>query len=173
MTDNGNGNHAAPRTITLPDSGAVLTLKFIGPMLAKDIQRSIRKRLPKPQPPQQTVIDGDGHSRQEANDADPDYIDAVSEWRQAQGFVFIEELVRWGVEVAPDAAAVAAFRAQAADLELPPDDKVVWVTRLMLKTTRDLTALQGAILGEFQPTEAAVTEAVEAFRSDIPGAQPS
>jgi len=145
----------APRTVTLPDSGAVLELKFIGPMLARDIQKQVRRALPKPQPPVQMVPDGDGHERAESNDADPDYKEAVQEWTRDQGQAFVEALVHYGVHIDLDELRlhedeVTELRKQY--LALPSSDMVVYVTRILLRTSRDMLALQSAILGEFQTT---------------------
>lgn len=173
MTDLDHANGSAPaRTIVLPDSGVEVRLKFVGPLLMNDIRKAAekwaRKQMDKPTAPMITVHYEQG-DRQEANEADRDYQAALSEFNLLHGMRVVELLTKYGAEADVDAAAIAALRADAdADgLELPADDRELYLTRIAIQTERDAEALQEAILGTSQPTEKAVAEKRAAFPSDV------
>lgn len=175
MTDHGSNGAPgswAPREVTLPDSGRTVRIKFVGPMLMNDIRKAVTRAVgPKPAPPVQEVDYG-GTKQQEPNPLHPDYEAAVREWHVAQGQVMLEKLLRFGVEcemTEADQARLAELRTDP-DLELPEDDKIAFLTRIVAATERDQDALQEAILGRAQPTEKAVAEALATFRPDVPGA---
>jgi hypothetical protein len=153
---------------TLPDSGVVVRIKRIGPPLANDIRRKLKKTLAKPEPPLQEVMLGD-EKKMVPNLSHPDYQEAVSEYTADMGMLFLGELIRYGVDADIDAAAVAALRAGDEDGTLPKSDLVAYVTRIAIESTKDMLTLQDAILGRFQPTEAAVTEAADNFPSQVSG----
>jgi hypothetical protein len=154
---------------TLPDSGVVVRIKRIGPPLANDIRRKLKKTLAKPEPPLQEVMLGD-EKKMVPNLSHPDYQEAVSEYTADMGMLFLGELIRYGVDADIDTAAVEALRNGDEDNTLPKSDLVVYVTRVAIESTKDMLALQDAILGRFQPTEAAVSEAAENFPGPVPGA---
>lgn len=161
---NGTGSAAQPRTIVLPESGEEVRLRYVSPLLLNDLRKASQKGLVRPTPPVQ-VVDG----REQENPTHPEYVTAQYEYNLASGQRFIELLFRYGVDNEPDAETIAAFRQQAeADgLDLPADDKVLYVTRLLIGGTGDLEALQEAILGTGHPTEKAVTEKVAGFPPEI------
>jgi hypothetical protein len=119
------------------------------------------------------AVDLGGETRMEPNLAHPDYTQALSEHTADLGVMFFEELVRYGVDadLSPaDAVVVAALRESDTEGRLPKGDLVVYVTRVAVESTRDMLALQDAILGRFQPTEKAVAEAAETFPGKVQGA---
>ena len=77
---------------------------------------------------------------------------------------------KWVAAFDIDAEAVAALREDDPDHHLPKSDLVVYVTRVALDSARDMSALQDAILGRFQPTEKAVAEAAATFPGQVQGA---
>lgn len=160
-----------PREVVLPDSGATVRVKFVGPLLMNDIRKAAMKGLVKPTPPMQEVPYQTG-TRLEPNPLHPDYESALKDYDAALGLHFLEKLFRYGVDYTltdADKARVTALRADG-DLDLPADDLQLFITRFLVATEADLTALQLAILGRAQPTETAVAAAIESFRPNLPGA---
>lgn len=160
----------AVQEITLPDSGATVRIKFVGPLLLNDLRKAAMRGLTKPTPPLETPYAD--KTRVEPNPLHPEYEAALQEYQGALGMRFLEKLFRYGVDYTltpEDTARVAALRADG-ELELPPDDLQVFVTRFIVQTERDLEVLQSAIMGRVQPTEAAVAASIESFRPHLPGA---
>jgi len=165
----GDGGAALPeaRTVTLPFSGRVVALNYVSPLLLNDLRkatgRALRKRgVEKPEPP----VAGDPPV---PNPHDPEYITASREYAMLEGEAFLELLFKYGVAEPVDQAAVAALRALAAEdeLELPADDKVLYVTRLLAGNGDDIAALQDAIIGTGHPTEKAVAETLARFPPEV------
>lgn len=163
---NGDGGAAVPpaRTIELPDSGRVVTLNYVSPLLLNDLRKAAQKGTTRPVVPTQE-IDG----RTVENPLHPDYLAAQHEYNLAVGQRFLELLFKYGVADKPDADAIAAFRANAEGdgLELPTDDRVLYVTRILIGGNRDVEALQEAIMGTGHPTERQVAEKVAAFPAEV------
>jgi len=163
--------------VVLPDSGATVRIKFVGPLLLNDImkasEKETRKALAKPEVPMVEVAYEKG-PRLEANPNNPAYLSAVQEWENAKGIIFAEKLFHYGadVELSPEALEqVKALRADmGADAELPANDKALYITRILIQTNADFTTLQNAILGRAQPTEVEVAKATEAFPAALQGA---
>ena len=160
-----NGHTPDFEELTLPDCGLALRIRRVSPFLAKDIRKQIRRVLKKPEPPMQEVDYGDGQKRKEPNETNPDYKAELNEYYTELGDLFLSQLIAFGVECEIDAERVTAFRARAEkyDIELPADDLVVYVSRVVGLSQNDVRALQDAILGRIQPTEAKTAEAVETF----------
>lgn len=159
-----------PKEVTLPDSGAVVRVKFVGPMLLNDLRKAASKGLTKPTAP--LIAPYEDKGVKEPNEDDPAYVAALSEYNTALGMRFLEKLFRYGVDYTltpDDAARVKELRADA-DLDLPADDLQVFISRFLVRTDKDLEALQAAIMGYTQPTEAQVAEKVESFRPEVQGA---
>lgn len=159
-----------PKEVVLPDSGATVRVKFVGPLLLNDIRKAAMKGLAKPEPPLETPYAD--KTRTEPNPLHPAYEAALAEYNTVMGMRFLEKLFRYGVAyelTEADRARVAELRADV-DLELPSDDLQVFVTRCLLQTDRDMEALQAAIMGYAQPTEVQVAVAAAAFRPNLQGA---
>lgn len=160
--------------VVLPDSGATVRVKFVGPLLLGDIMKAARREvgkvLPKPAPPMQEVPYQTG-TRLEPNPLHPDYEAALAEHENAVGQAFAEKLFRYGVDVDLDDSAkaqVAALRAEfGEEAELPENDKALYVTRVLVQSNADFVALQNAIMGRVQPSEAGVAAATEAFPAAV------
>ena len=168
-TDKSNGHRPEFQDVTLPDCGLALRIKRVSPFLAKDIRKKIKQEVARPNPPEQLVDYGDGNKKFEPNVTHPDYKAALNDYFAEVGDLMLSELIAFGVECDYDAKAVAAFRAKAKGrgLELPADDLLVYVTRVVGLSQADVRALQDAILGRIQPTESAVKEAAESFPSPV------
>lgn len=163
---NGDGSATIPavRTVTLPDSGKTVTLNYVSPLLLNDLRKAAQKGLTKPVPPTQEIS-----GRTEANPLHPEYLAAQNEYNLAMGQRFLELLFKYGVADKPDAEAVAAFRANAEEdnLDLPADDRVLYVTRILVGGNGDVEALQEAIMGTGHPTERQVAAQVAAFPPEV------
>ena len=169
MKDNGNEKPGPTLTgtVTLPDSRAVLEVKFVSPLLLNDLRKAIRRTHPKPEPPLVEVAYGET-KKWEANPAHPEYRAALTDYNADFGQEFFQQLVRFGVRCEVDARAVSELRERAAALELPEDDLVLYVTRILVTSQADMQALMNAVLRRSQPTEEAVTEKVtEDFRPPV------
>lgn len=163
------------RTVTLPSSGHTLPLLYISPILMNDMrkaaQKSAKKQMTKPVPPIMDIDYGNGTVRPEPNEAHPAYLREMQEYNMIEGQRFLELVFKYGVDCVVDVEAVKALRAQAEsdDLELPADDKTVYVSRILVQSEADLLALQEAILGRSLPTEEQVSTALERFPANLPG----
>lgn len=156
--------------ITLPDSGATIRVKRISPMTLIAIERA----NPDPKPPLQEVDYGNGSKRREPNPLDPAYQQALLEHQQTKNLLVLQAFIRLGVEVEIDAARLAAYRAdmQALGVELPADDKYIYVANILCETNNDLGALRAGIEGRSIPTEQGVSDKLETFPGDVQGTGP-
>jgi len=159
MSDNGS----RPSGEEFILNGVTLKIKRISPLLVNDIRKSVKRKFSRPEPPLQDVDYGDGKKVKEPNPAHPDYKAALSDYNAETGEEFIHALIRLGVECEVDEYAVKALREIADDLALPDDDKVLYISRILVASPKDLQTLQDAILGRIQPTEAAIAEKVDSF----------
>lgn len=162
-------NDQIVKEITLPDSGATVRILFVSPMLLNDLRKRAQRGLEKPAPPLQEVDYGNGSKKSQPNPLHPDYVAALREYNTAMGQKFIELMFKWGVECDIDGEKVRAMRALAAEdeIDLPADDRTLYLTRILATTAADIEALQDAILGRAQPTEQAVSEKLETFQRDL------
>src|SRR3990167_2097736 len=161
MKDNGNEKPVLnlTGTVTLPDSRATLEVNYVSPPLLNDMRKAIRRTILKPEPPLVEVAYGET-KKWEANPAHPEYRAALADYNADFGQEFFQQLVRFGVQCEVDARAVSELRERAAALELPEDDLVLYVTRILVTSQADMQALMNAVLRRSQPTEEAVTEKV-------------
>lgn len=135
--------------------------------VSPDLLRTIRRSFPPPEPPVQHTDLGD-----EPNAMDPDYLIAMADYEQMLGDKIFDLLILRGVWVQVDKEAVEQLRADVRELgvELPKNDKIVYVRHVLLSDTRDYAGLQAAIVLQGQPTEEAIQGAQAEFKSDAPGA---
>jgi hypothetical protein len=167
---NSNGEHEIVaigwRELTLPTSGVVVRVRRIAPALLTDLRKDIRRRFPKPSAPMVEVNYGN-EKRVEPNPAHPDYAETLKEHATESGMAFLESLAKFGCECEIDNARVAELRGLADGMELPADDRVLYITRVLLETKSDIEVFQQAIMGLSQSTEKAVAEATERFPGNV------
>lgn len=164
---NGREKHPGRLTdFTFPDSGGAVRVKRIPPMLMRDLQRQFKP----PKPPRQEVKYEKG-VRTEPNPEHPDYIEALMEYEQEIGEHIYHLIVKMGVVCDVDVEAVATLRAEMKEVgvNLDPDDKYIYVTRILAETNEDMQALQAAVLGQSTVTEGGVAEATERFPGEVQG----
>lgn len=163
-------------TVTLPGSGYTVEFRPIGPLTINEISKAVRKELPAPPVPLNTVTGLDGNETQEPNEADPEYQKALAAHERAAneeiGKRMMRLIARRIVMSEVDTEAVQQIRADMLDVgvDLEPDDADVFLNHVLIGGTEDIQALQGAFLRRSQPTQEAVQEKVADFQSEVPAA---
>lgn len=151
---------------TIADTGITVGIRKVSPMIKDDLDIVLRKEFPEPKPPIVTTEMGT-----EENAADPDYAKALAKWSIEHMERLSERLLRVAIqraiEVEVDHEAVAELREQmhAVGVELDPDDKYVYVSRICCGTWDDLNELSNAVFRRSMPSR----EAVEAHKATFPG----
>ncbi len=155
---------------TFHDTGKVVKIRKVSPMLAIDIDASI----PRPAPPTNRVDYGPPKGVvEEPNYNDPGFTEALSARNRRVGEMIRRAQVLRGVQVDGDAwqEEVKQYRAFMADTTGTPlaeaSDLYLYVTRLCAGTNNDLTDLYTAITQRSQPTEEAVAAAKQSFPGDV------
>lgn len=162
---------------TFPDSGITVQLRKVSPLLRDDLDALLRRTNPPPQPPVQTVDTGfgDGPSQQ-TNEADPDYQNALLKWQMEHwrrvGDRLLDLAIRRYIECDVDTRAVAQLRKDMAALgvDLDPDDKVVYLSRIAIGTREDMNDLSAALFQRQERLREAVDAHKATFPSDLPRA---
>lgn len=173
MSDNGttiDGKYVGNLETFTFNSGKTCRIKRVSPMLSVDVQRGMEKQ--KPKPPVNRVnygTDAEPIWKDEANPADPDYIDQLAEFEQKKQLTFNRLLVERGVMIEIDQEELAQLRADmvALGVELEEgSDKYIYVTRVCVDGD-DWPKLIRAILGQSQPSQEAVGAAQDTFRGAV------
>lgn len=156
------------REITLPTSGAMLRIKHISPLLMDDFNASLPRP---PEPPSQEVAYPGGVTKSEPNPSHPDHERALAEHDYRIGLKIIEFCIEFGADCEVDETQVKQLREWAArrNVTLPDDDKVLYVSRILAQSNRDLVAIRQGVLGLLQPTEEAVQKAADSFPGEVSG----
>lgn len=173
MTENGQVRGRAVPVLhqhTIADTGIAVNIRKISPMLRDDVEQAVRKKFPPPAVPITETELG-----KEENPADPDHQKALAAWTAEHIGRVGDELLRLaiqrGIEVEIDHGAVAALRDDMAALgvDLDPDDKYVYVTRICVGSQDDLKELSAAIFARSMPTREAVEGHKATFRDNVQG----
>lgn len=152
-----------------PDSGVEVKIRKVSPLLALEVQRSIKK----PEPPMETVILASGEESQEPNRSHPDYEKALRDYN-----IEVEEktkklLINRGVvitmteEMKQDVKDLRAYMEDEMDTQLPVNDKEAYISYIAIASAKDFETLIHAVLGASQPTQEAVEEAKESFQGEV------
>lgn len=154
-------------TLTL-STGVTVGIRKVSPYTFDAINRA----YPPPLPPLVKNDFGNGDVREEPNPADPDYQAALAEHEALKSRHLQDVMLRLGVVVEVDAAALEALRATMDTIGVPldKDEHLAYVKHLAIGSKEDLTALIAAITGASQPTEEAVTAAAATFPGNVSGA---
>lgn len=158
MTENNGTHNGVWHTLTLPDSGYEIEYRPVSHMLLSDAMRSVKR----PDPPLVPVKYGDV-IRNEPNTNAPEYQDALTRHKAAMNDRALEIAVLLGVRVEVNHERCDELRQALTDsgVELPRDDKVLYVTRILCETGTDLQTLRDAIIRRSQPTEQAVADVTD------------
>lgn len=157
-----------PHRVT--DTGEIVLIRKVSPLLAQAAQRQI----PKPRPPMNRVDYGDGDVRDEPNPADPAYQEALAAWQEALEARVRLIAIRMGVAIEwteEKRQRLAELRQVAGEIgiEIESDDTVAFVSHIAIGTADDYQELVEAIMQRVRPTEEAIAEAVETFRPQVAG----
>jgi hypothetical protein len=148
------------------DTGVTVPIRKVSPYLVMDLQRA----FPPPEPPLNEVDYGDGKKVMEPNEASPAYQRELVKYNTALQERLQILLIKRGVAIELSDAQKAEvvelreFMKNELQIDLDPDDKVVYITRIAMGTDGDLTDLINAIMRRSQPTEEAVSEATKSIR---------
>lgn len=173
-------------TYTFKDSGITVTLRKLGPSTTQDVARAVRKQWqhgtdPAKHEPKPPVIQTDVGP--EANEADPAYQLKHKAWQIAineeVAVKLLDFAALYAVDVQIDPEAVERLREtyqmMGLDLDEPAHmtqeqkDKWLYVTRICIATSDDMTEFSAAVLQRSQPTEEAVQAHVDTFSGDVQG----
>lgn len=173
MHGNGHGQIPQPQKGLIPftfkDTGETVFLKKISPLLINEV----RKASPPPKPPKNEVDYGDGKKVWEENASDPDYQAALKAYELEVQERILKLVIRRGVLVEMNEermARVEELRAEMREdlgMELDSDPKYVFVAYCAVGSGEDLQELAESVFRRSQPTEGAIQEAVETFRSPV------
>lgn len=156
-----------PRTWTSKDTGVVLNIRKVSPLLVTQLHKS----FPPPKPPINTVDYGDGKKVFEENVADPDYQKALEQYNLDQEIRFRHLLIQRGVvdtmtdENKREVESMREFWKTTYGEELKGSDLEIFVSYIALGSPEDLEELTEAIMRRGQPTPAAMEEADKRFPS--------
>jgi hypothetical protein len=149
------------------DTGRQICVKKVSPMLIMELAR----QFPAPKPPMQKVDYGDGKDHFEPNPNSPayeadmrqynlDFQDRLQKLMIKRGVV-----LEWTEEMRQEVADLRAFWRETFDQDLNSDDAMVYVLNLCVGSENDLEELLGVIARRSQPTDPAITEALDSFKS--------
>lgn len=149
-------------------NGVQVWLRKVPPLLINELNRS----FPAPKPPLEDVDYGDGVVRKESNPTRPDYRAQLAEHYQEMGLRLLKLLISQGVKYTltdEDKAEVFALR-QAMEEQgvmLSGDEKIIFIAYVCCDSEEETNRFRTAVMRRSQPTEEAVQEAVDSFRSDV------
>ena len=164
-------------SVTLPVSGYTIQVRPIGPLTINELSRQIRKEIPEPKPPLNTVKGLDEKEKQVENTADPDYLDALNDHAVAVNTELSARILKLiairSIATPVDADAVASLRADmiAVGVELPDDDREVFLKHILIANAEDMEAIQQCVIQGSQPTPEVVSSKLQDdFQDQVPGA---
>lgn len=181
------------RTFTF-ECGVTVELRRVSVLELREFEAQVER----PEPPMQEVDYGNGPVM-EPNPSHPDYIAALAKQRAEASEVAMDFILWKGIKCDVDAEVLAQERADSAmfGIELrgmsgvtveaamalaarngkeldetrlqQMDDKLAYIKYVLIGDDREIVRLQRAILSRSQPTEEAIAEATEGFKSDVQG----
>jgi hypothetical protein len=158
---------------TFKDTGIIVKIRKISPMLAADVAASV----PEPVPPMNEVDYGEPKGKvMEPNYSDPSYEQMKSARNQKvfsilQRVMILRSVVVEGEEWKAEVEDYRRFMWEQTGVHLEEkEDLVVYVLRLCVGSQEDLTDLLTAITSRSQPTQEAIEQAKRSFRSKAEGA---
>lgn len=158
---------------TFLDTGKVVGVKKVSPLLIADLrQKYLRKHMPPA--PVNKVEWADGTIHEEVNPADPDY-KAKVEALEAEAEEYLRKvLIKRGVVVKLDEEALAEVEEVRQELieqdeaDAKADDKYLYVCYVCVGTNEDIQDLISAITQRSEATEEMIADAVAAYKSPVP-----
>lgn len=164
-------------TITLPESGAVLSVRRQPIDVLRRIQRISEERHPKPIPPKVRVETGPNEFHEIDNANDKAYTESLSEWETRTTFSLGELLIQTLVKVAvihdaqfmkyvEEAKEIQSFYNEIG-LEVPADIFVFTMTYHIAKSSDDLNMLIFEVFGKSLPKEEQVALHRHLFQGNV------
>ena len=150
-----------------PDSGIEVRIRKVSPLLALEVQRSIKK----PQPPLEKVILASGEESMEPNPSHPDHQEALRAYNLEVEDKTKRLLLNRGIDIVmtdemkAEVKELRDYMEEEFDSALSVTDKEVYVSYIAIASAKDFESLIQAVLGASQPTEEAVEAAKDSFPS--------
>lgn len=168
MSNNGLKGRSVPPLPTFTFStGITVSLRRVSPFLLHAVQQ----QFPAPKPPVIDVEYGDGKTRHEANEADPDYQDKLAEHQAMLNDKLNDLMLEGGIVVDFDANELEEAKRVVATIgaAFPEEasDKLAYIKYVCIGNGDDITNVIRAIQGQSFPTEANVQQYVETFPGNV------
>lgn len=146
-------------------SGLAVTYNRVPRRLLEEFSLQHKRRL-YPKPPVQT-LNVSGEQVQEENVADPEYQQAIQGYNLQFGIDLNRFIVKRAVK-SFDKEAVKQLRTETAgDIELPPEDVLVFVYFIAAIDDAETWELADAVLSKSQVSEEGTTAQVAMFQGDV------
>lgn len=148
-------------------TGIVVTVRPLNPFFGTDASIALRRKYPRPQPPLQEVEGLEGKKTFEPNRANPDYLRELSEYNRMINTRAFEWSLEEACEVEIDEGKLVALKAkyESRGMELPETDKLAYITRVAIGSSDDLNMVRDAIQELALPTEDAIREKADGYKS--------
>lgn len=156
---------------TVKDTGAVLLIRKVSPLLALEVRNSVKK----PQPPMQDVDYGDGKIVKEPNYAHPDYKIALQEYEETVTDRTNRLVLKRGVhieltdELKAEVKELRDLYIEETGSDLPYDDKYVYICYVALGSNEDFQELLEAIMSRSGISGPAMEAAQDTLKSKVSG----
>ena len=151
-------------------NGVVATLHPVSQFTMAHVEIQARKAFPPPDPPLNEVNYGDG-VRLEPNVTDPDYEQAMREWRMMISYKAFDATMELGVDVEIDADALDRVKRVMAMVGAPLDeisDKVAYIKHCcMYDIQSEMPKLAAALRALAGPQEEDVADHVATFPDNV------
>ena len=177
-------------THTFKDSGVTVRLHKLSPMTSQEIMTAVQRERAdtKPEPPMFEVDYGKGKIEQ-PNVSHPVYQELLQRWQTECNTEANRRLFRLAclaaveVEMTADVQAVIARKKRLMriaakleweddpDLEQDENDQIFYITHIACASPDDIQEFYAAIALRSQPTEAAIEQHKQSFRSDVEGSE--
>lgn len=151
-----------PNYYTFSD-GTVAKINRVSPILLSHI----RAQFPPPEPPYDEKVG-------EANYSHPDYLRQLEKYEADANLLIQETMFLLGIDVEVDTHRVTTLRnfmrQRSTPIELHADDKLVFITDILIQSPEEIKRLAEMIAGQSAPTERAIEAAQDMFPSSPQGA---
>lgn len=158
-------------TYKVKDTERVIHIRKVPQMLIREIYKSVDK----PQPPINVVRGLDDKLVTEINDADPDYLLALAEYRNNIAERVNRLLLERGVVVSigekekEEITELKQYWKESNGVELVGSDHFIFVNYICIATDDDLKEVITLITRRTQATEEGIAQTLDSFRSDVQG----
>ena len=167
-------NATAP-TVTLPGSGLIVKIRRQPGDMLKLIETSVRREMEpsKPAIPTQKLEVGPNEFKEIEDVNNPEYVEALAkheaEVQEKFAKKMLDVVIKVGIIDGPDKKELQTLRESytALGIEVPEDDREMWVTFVVAPSAEDFSHLIFEIFGKSLPTEAQVAFHRSLFPSNV------